>query len=290
MSVRKWCFTLNNPTPDDILQVNAMTHKYLVYGKEVGESGTPHLQGYIELAKASRLAAMKKLLPTAHWENAKGTPEQASAYCKKDGDFYEDGELSKSRQGKRSDLEDLRDAINEGQRDPKKLRQDFTAALKYPQMVRQLLIDTRPKPVAPAITLRPWQANVIGLLHLPPDPRKIHFFVDHLGNAGKSTFATYLEACFEGVQVMKPGRYQDMAYELDESVKIFIMDCPRSRHEVLQYNFLEDIKDGRVTNSKYESYQKRIGPTHILVFLNEAPDVTKLSLDRYDVKNLPVSL
>lgn len=84
-----WCYTLNNPTaplelPDTI---------YHIYGEEVGESGTPHYQGYVVFEKRKRLTQLKKLSPTAHWEVAKGTPLQASDYCKKDGKFHETGEL-----------------------------------------------------------------------------------------------------------------------------------------------------------------------------------------------------
>lgn len=40
-----------------------------------------------------RLAAMKKILPRAHLEIARGKPKEASDYCKKDMDFEEFGEL-----------------------------------------------------------------------------------------------------------------------------------------------------------------------------------------------------
>jgi hypothetical protein len=67
---------------------------------------------------------------------------------------------------------------------------------------------------------------------------------------------------------------------------MLLMDCPRSRVECMQYHFLEDIKDGRVHNSKYESYTKRLKPCHVVVFMNELPDSTKLSSDRYVIKQL----
>lgn len=286
--LRAACFTLNNydDAAQEQLRALAPQVKYLVFGREKGEQGTPHLQGYVSFGKRLAFSKVKDLLPQgAHIESAKGSPQQNRKYCTKEGDFEEFGDVPTP--GKRTDIDALVEDINAGNRDPKRLRQDHPAVCaRHSSFVRQLLIDTRPKPAAPEITLRPWQAEVIDIVKAPAPPRLIHFFVDHDGNAGKSTFATYLEAVFDHVQVMKPGRYADMAYDLDESVRILIMDCPRSREENMRYDFLEDVKDGRVTNSKYESYQKRLGPVHVLVFANFDPDETKLSRDRVWVRNI----
>lgn len=91
----------------------ALPSRYLVYGRETGESGTPHLQGYIIFESTKRLSALKKIHQQAHWEIAKGNSQQASDYCKKDGDYVEQGVLS--QQGKRTDLEKACDMIKEGQ-------------------------------------------------------------------------------------------------------------------------------------------------------------------------------
>lgn len=102
---RNVCFTLNNYTEDDIESIKKITCRYIVFGKEVGESGTPHLQGYIEFNKAINFTTIKKYIPRAHFEQRKGTAKEASDYCKKDKDFFEEGEISK--QGARNDLKDI---------------------------------------------------------------------------------------------------------------------------------------------------------------------------------------
>lgn len=98
---KNWCWTLNNPIAEEFDSLTSDVYTYSVVGKEVGEEGTPHAQGYTIFKKNQRLSAVKKLLPRAHWEVRKGSHEQASDYCKKDGDFMEDGTppMSKKRQG-----------------------------------------------------------------------------------------------------------------------------------------------------------------------------------------------
>lgn len=82
---RDWCFTLNNPTADDItflssyLQTPAV--RYAVYQPEVGDSGTHHFQGFIQFRSPRRLATLHRLLPRAHFENRRGSPQQARQYC-----------------------------------------------------------------------------------------------------------------------------------------------------------------------------------------------------------------
>lgn len=86
-----WCFTLNNPLPSEF--IDEQWTDYQVIGKEVGAEGTFHLQGYVIFKKPYYLTGVKKLLGRAHWEIAKGTPEQNRVYCTKDGDFQESGSL-----------------------------------------------------------------------------------------------------------------------------------------------------------------------------------------------------
>ena len=57
--------------------------KYMICQLEMGEEGTQHLQGYVEMKSPVRLAAMKKILPRAHLEKSMGKREQAISYCLK---------------------------------------------------------------------------------------------------------------------------------------------------------------------------------------------------------------
>ena len=110
---RAWCFTLNNPKGDETYALHAV---YTIVGDEVGDSGTPHHQGYIYFENARTFTAIQKMLPKgAHIERALGNAEQNREYCSKDGKiFYEDGVCPK--QGKRTDFQAVREALAAGER------------------------------------------------------------------------------------------------------------------------------------------------------------------------------
>lgn len=86
-----YCFTINNWDEHDLERVKSIDCKYLIVGKEIGEEGTPHLQGYIHFNRNVRFSSVKASLPRAHIEFARGSATQNAAYCKKGGDFYEHG-------------------------------------------------------------------------------------------------------------------------------------------------------------------------------------------------------
>lgn len=89
--------TINNWTEFDLacFQLAKPELDYFVYGKEVGEKGTPHLQFMLCFKKTKLLTTVSKMFPNAHLEikSAKSTMKEASDYCKKDGDFEEFGTL-----------------------------------------------------------------------------------------------------------------------------------------------------------------------------------------------------
>jgi len=149
---RSWCFTLNNYSADDEAAIALISVKYLVYGREVGESGTPHLQGYVVFVESKTLSAVKKLIPRAHLEPAKGNHEQAETYCIKDGDVVRRGE--KPQQGKRTDLHDVIDACKAGSTQRELIEEHTSVYARYPKFVdmcRTVYTAPRDPRVAPNI-------------------------------------------------------------------------------------------------------------------------------------------
>lgn len=83
----KWFFTLNNYTDEHIHRLIAMGDDWFyVIGKEVGQSGTPHLQGTIWHKRniPFDLKTMSILIPNSHLERVMYF-ENAIGYCLKEG-------------------------------------------------------------------------------------------------------------------------------------------------------------------------------------------------------------
>lgn len=115
---RSWCFTVNNYSTDEYENLKVWIEQYCTYGiigLEVGESGTPHLQGYLHRNSPGAMSSLKKLSPRAHWEVALGSAASNKEYCSKDGDIWEYGTLPE--QGKRKDITSMVEMIGRGATD-----------------------------------------------------------------------------------------------------------------------------------------------------------------------------
>jgi len=288
---RHWCFTLNNYTDEEVERLSTLETEhpdflYLVYGKETGENETPHLQGHISFKKAIRFAQVKALISQrCHLEGARDVPKSID-YCKKDGDFTEFGTAPTSNSGARSDLDDFKSDVKDGVLDLATIRETHSLIYaKYPRFVVEYLNDHWPKKVHPTHPLRPWQQDLWEVLEEDPnDSRTIHFVVDQVGNQGKTWFCYHYQSNHENTQILVPGPKKDMAFILDRAAKVIFLDAPRSKQgEYLQYDFLEELKNGSVFSSKYESQMKHLQEIHLVVMMNEMPDLTKLSQDRYNL-------
>lgn len=115
---RNFVFTVNNYTDEEYARIrDSKIWSYVILGEEIGEKGTPHIQGYGELVKRTRRETIHKFFNgRAHCENRRGTQEEAIRYCKKEGIFSEVGD--KGNQGARGDLDRIRiAAVDDGMRE-----------------------------------------------------------------------------------------------------------------------------------------------------------------------------
>jgi hypothetical protein len=298
MGSRRYIFTLNNPTEESmdlILTLQAQDFvKYLVYGREHAPvTGTPHLQGFIIFARPQRCGAVRSYLPGAHIEPALGTSQQCRDYCIKDGDFVEFGEFP-SNPGQRNDIasvvawaDNYQTVNGVAAESPDIAIEQPVAYIRFPRLARALF-HRAPAPTLQEGELRPWQRDLVVELETEADDRSIIFYVDEEGNKGKSWLCRYLVTKFpRKVQLMSSGKVTDMAYAVDTRKSIFLFNIQRAQMEFFQYSILEMLKDRVVFSSKYQSVTKLFGHlNHVIVFCNEMPDMSKMSVDRYIIRNL----
>jgi len=146
--VKNFCFTRNNYS-GTVLEDN-LDCKYIIYGKEVGASGTPHLQGFVQFNNVKTLASAIACLPGCHVEISRNF-EQSIEYCKKDGDFTERGKapVSSKRKGLNEEIRwrEIRLAAEEGRVDdiPEDIRfrsHNLIKSHRQDHLRRRTLVDT----------------------------------------------------------------------------------------------------------------------------------------------------
>lgn len=141
-NAKNWCVTLNNYTLQDYADFKTFVETWCKYGiaqLEVGESGTPHVQGYFQLKDKHRLSWLQKTCHArAHYECAKGSSDSNKIYCTKEGgtDRYEFGEAVSV--GQRTDLEGFTAGIVAGENMLSLIREQPSTYVKYARGLDQL--------------------------------------------------------------------------------------------------------------------------------------------------------
>lgn len=196
------CFTLNNYEETDITKIieiadsvgqNGSVVKYIVCGEEIGESGTRHLQGFINLDMDPKKGGIKfwkdffRFTQAAHFENSRGSDQQNKEYCTKDSIYIESGEP-----------EDKQTSIHERIFNTAKISVeeavaiDFEFGMRHYNQLKQIYADfNKQVPACSIERLREWQTEVIDRA-LNQGSRKILFVVDEEGGKGKSELTKYL--------------------------------------------------------------------------------------------------
>lgn len=213
-----------------------------IFEEEVGEEGTPHLQGYIEVA--SRIRPFQLKLPKQiHWEKAIGTRGENIAYCSKE----------RGRQAHYS--------------------LEFAPVRPLKILAERDLRDWQ-KGVCDIISREPddrtlhWYWSATGNVGKTTFCKYLTSRYGALPLAGKGAdvrngVVTYVE---------KNGKCPEL----------IVVPIPRSYDEkYLSYEGLENCKDMYFYSGKYEGAAVCGNPPHVFVFANFYPDVEKLSDDRW---------
>lgn len=290
------CFTLNNYTDEAVTLIDQFLDArlqdghltYAVIGMEIGESGTPHLQGFAHLhqkhhpSKSCGIKFWKDLLPEGHrmhFEGARGNDIQNMEYCSKEGPYKEWGTPS----GNTNKWSEIIQLASHG--DTETLMESYPEEyVKHKFQIAQIMRDAECKSRADKTipVLRDWQQRVLDMLHNQTD-RHILFVVDIKGGKGKSTLAQHLLSK-EHTWGCQGGKIADLMHSYHKKATIAVFDMARCNNpDYYPWNFMENIKNGWFTSTKYQGGFHQFTPPKIVVFMNQDPPRDKLSEDRYQV-------
>lgn len=138
--------------------------------------------------------------------------------------------------------------------------------------------------------LRCWQEELYHILSRKPDSRHIYWIIDKDGNAGKTEFVRWYAIKHRDEAICaNAGNGKDVANLLKNfaevkdigSFRVFLYNMARDSQ--ISYRMLEGMKDGMMTNVKYEAATLIFNRPHVVVMSNEEPEYDKLSADRWIV-------
>jgi len=169
---KHWCFTLNNYTFEDVDRItnNATAFDYIVFGKEIGDSGTPHLQGFVSFPNRVRRKLCIEKIGQAHFTIARHI-DNSIKYCKKDGEFYEfgtpkAGAAASQRNLMQVRLKDMKQRIKDKHNRDDLFESDPVTYVIYSKWIEQEIARAKPEAV------RDVQVH---LLHGEPGTNKTRF-------------------------------------------------------------------------------------------------------------------
>ena len=139
--------------------------------------------------------------------------------------------------------------------------------------------------------LKPWQAELLEEIKNPTD-RHIIWVVGKACGEGKTWFQKYLKSLFGtrrvvygiNIKANTPSICHVLSKQSLTTADIFLFNLGKSKQKFdeVNYEVLEDLKDGDAFASKYNSQQLKIKtPNVVMVFSNEKPDTKQLAMDRW---------
>ena len=194
-----------------------------------------------------RITPMKNMIgQRAHLEKRRGKPEEAADYCKKEGDWKQKGELTKS--GQRNDVTIMAKQMLEGMSATQLLEHHEDNFIRNAKAVENIVSKlkheisvTRRKNCLENVQLRDWQRRVYAILSSNEvHPRRVYWIWDKTGNKGKSFLATYCTATLDCI-IFENGNSADLKYAYNGQ-RVVIFDFSRMQEEQINYQVMKSIK------------------------------------------------
>lgn len=177
----------------------------------------------------------------------------------------------------------MKESIKAGKRGLELMEDHSASYAKYPRFIHDYIRALEEAKVTRSdlIPRDGWQTELVGDLQAVADSRKIIWFIDTIGNSGKSYFATHYNS--KTSYYVTGGKAADIFYGYKYEEVVFF-DLARMKQEYVQYDVMESFKNGQFYSTKYESKNVKFNTPHVVVFSNFEPDRAMLSHDRWDIR------
>ena len=141
------------------------------------------------------------------------------------------------------------------------------------------------------VELKPWQKELLEYMDHPTQ-RQIIWIVGKSCGEGKSWFQKYVKSVYGTRKVVSginlrastPNICHVLSKQPLSTADIFLFNIGKAKKktDAVNYEVLEDLKDGDAFAAKYNSQQLKIRtPNVVMVFSNERPDTNQLAIDRW---------
>lgn len=244
-----WSFTLNNYDDGDIDHLinwfENSNHKY-IFQEEIGDCGTPHLQGTICFSSKCRPLENKKNITRIHWSKTRSV-SHSIAYCQKD-------ETLNGRRWTNIEVET-----------PLKLIPLNSFYEWQKDIIKLINIEPDDRTIY-------WYWESGGCAGKTALAKYICANYKAIVVSGKSDNCKNAILQYHLKQQLYP--------------KIIIFDVPRCNQNHISYEALESIKNGLFYSGKYEGGMCIFNCPHVICFANEEPEYSLLSVDRWNVVNI----
>lgn len=250
---RAWFFTWNNypgTFGTDLLNCFAKAKKY-VFQQEVGKTGTPHIQGFVEWVNPVWNTSIQEQLPGI-WIQKCRNMKASEVYCSKvdtkAGKTYYHGLMFKNK---------LIDPLE---------------GLEY-FWWQHWLDDIIVGPVCTRTMYWFWNEHgdngkTTLARHLCIKyPKKRILYVNGSANNIKCAFAKMMEK--------------------GNPPEVVIWGIPKERSDYISYGAMEEIKDGIFFSGKFESGMCQFNPPHVIILANCGPNIgDNMSVDKFKVVDI----
>lgn len=249
-----WSFTWNNYTEKGAKDLEILLKSKCAkfrFQSEVGASGTPHLQGHVEMTKKGRWSEFKAP-KDIHWDRVRNI-KASEAYCIKNDTW--DGKIR----------------VEYGFPKPKKEYIVIPDEKLYPWQ----------KSVIQSIS-QPPDDRIVNWIYDPIGGNGKSIFGKYIDHKFKNSLVINNGSMKDIAYILKT-KQDDPEFDINDMIVIMI-DIPRSLDdERINYTLIEKFKDGFVTSPKFESCILKFNPCHMWILSNAIPEMHKLSQDRWRV-------